>query len=62
MFRDRTASRSGSWKSLDGWDKALRFAQEALQKSQNAEVLRRDALIVDADAITETAFKALKLR
>ncbi|KAM6493220.1 hypothetical protein JOM56_011354 [Amanita muscaria] len=58
MFRDRSASRR---KSLDGWDKALKFAEEALEKSLDAEALRRDDLTVDADAATETAFKTLKL-
>ncbi|KIL59239.1 hypothetical protein M378DRAFT_1068410 [Amanita muscaria Koide BX008] len=58
MFRDRSASRR---KSLDGWGKALKFAEEALEKSLDAEALRRDDLTVDADAATETAFKTLKL-
>jgi hypothetical protein len=62
MFRDKSASRQGPRKSLDGWDKALKFAEDALEKSQDAEALRRDNLIVDADATTETAFKTLKLR
>ena len=62
MFRDRFASRSGQRKSLDGWDKALRFAEEALEKSQDAEALRQDNSIVDTDATTEMAFKTPKLR
>lgn len=62
MHRDRSASRPRQWKSLDGWDKALKFAEEALEMSQNAEVLRRNNSIIDADATTETAFKTLKLR
>jgi hypothetical protein len=61
MFRDRSASRPGQRKSLDGWDKALKFAEEALEMSQNAEVLRRNNSIIHADATTETAFKTLKL-
>ena len=28
VFRDRSASRHGQRKSLDGWDKALKFAEE----------------------------------
>lgn len=34
---DRSASRPGQWKSLpvDGCDKALKFAEEALEKSQD---------------------------
>lgn len=62
VFRDRSTSRHEQRKSLDGWDEALKFAEEALEKSQDAEALRRDNLIVDADATTETAFKTLKLR
>lgn len=62
VFRDRSPSRNRQRKSLDGWDKALKFAEEALEKSQAAEVLRQDDLIVDADAATEAAFKALRLR
>jgi hypothetical protein len=62
VFRDRSASRHEQRKSLDGWDEALKFAEEALEKSQDAEALRRDNLIIDADATTETAFKTLKLR
>ena len=62
MFRDRSASRHGQRKSLDGWDKVLKFAEEALEKSQDAEALRQVNSIVNADATTETAFKTLKLR
>jgi len=40
----------------------LKFAEEALEKSQDAEALRQDNSIVDADATTETAFTSLKLR
>ena len=52
----------GQRESLDGWDKALKFAEVALEKSQDAEVLRRGNSIVDADTTTETAFRTLKLR
>ena len=52
----------GQRESLDGWDNALKFAEVALEKSQDAEVLRRGNSIVDADATTETAFRTLKLR
>ena len=62
MFRDRSASRHGQQKSLDGWDKALKFAEEALEKSQDAKALRQVNWTVNADATTETAFKTLKLR
>ena len=62
VFYDRSAFRHGQRKSLDGWDKALKFAGEGLEKSQEAEALRRGNLIVDAEATTETAFKTLKLR
>ena len=62
MFRDRSASRHGQRKSLDGWDKALKFAEEALEKSQDAKALRQVNWTVNADATTETAFKTLKLR
>lgn len=66
MFRDmsQAASQPGLRKCLgpvDGWDKTIKFAEEALEKSQDAEALRRDDLIVDADATAEVAFKALKL-
>ncbi|KAH9042676.1 hypothetical protein EDB85DRAFT_1085527 [Lactarius pseudohatsudake] len=60
-FRDRFASQHRQQKSLDGWDKALKFAEEALEESQDAEVLRQENSIVDADATVEAAFKALKL-
>ena len=53
---------NGQRESLDGWDNALKFAEVALEKSQDAEVLRRGNSIVDADATTETAFRTLKLR
>lgn len=62
VFRDRSASQQEQRKSLGGWDKALKFAEDALEKSQDAEALRQDNLIVDADATTETAFKTLNLR
>ena len=42
--------------------KHSKFAEEALEKSQDAEVLRQVNSIVSADATTETAFKTLKLR
>ena len=44
--------------------KHSKFAEEALEKSQDAEVLRMRQVnsIVSADATTETAFKTLKLR
>ncbi|KAH9072882.1 hypothetical protein EDB83DRAFT_2220190 [Lactarius deliciosus] len=61
-FRDRVASQHGQRKSLDGCDTALKFAEEALEKSQDAEVLRQENSIVDADATAEAAFEALKLR
>ncbi|KAH9002125.1 hypothetical protein EDB86DRAFT_2901409 [Lactarius hatsudake] len=57
-FRDRFASQQ---KSLDGWDKALKFAEEALEMSRAAEVLRQENSIVTADEIVATAIKALKL-
>jgi hypothetical protein len=41
---------------------SLRFAEEALEKSQNAEVLRQDGLIAMADVITEAAFQDLRHR
>ncbi|KAI9441421.1 hypothetical protein H4582DRAFT_2110330 [Lactarius indigo] len=61
-FRDRSTSQHGQRKSLDGWDKALNFAEKALEKSQDAEALRQENSIVDTDATIEAAFKALKLR
>ncbi|KAI9465895.1 hypothetical protein BJY52DRAFT_1243345 [Lactarius psammicola] len=60
-FHDRSASQHGQQKSLDGWNKALKYAEGALGGSQNAEALRQDNLIVDADATTETVIMALKL-
>ena len=60
-FCDYT-SQHGEQEKLDGWDKAIRFAEVALEKSQDAEVLRQNNSIVDADSTTEAAFKALKLR
>ncbi|KAH9004224.1 hypothetical protein EDB86DRAFT_2826090 [Lactarius hatsudake] len=57
-FRSRHV---GQQKSLDGWDKVLKFAEKTLEKSQDAEALRQDNSITDADATTETAFKSLKL-
>ena len=61
-FRGRSASQPGQRKSLDGWGKATMFAEEALEKSQDAEALRKVNSIVDANATTKTAFKNLKLR
>ncbi|KAH9065933.1 hypothetical protein EDB87DRAFT_908528 [Lactarius vividus] len=46
------AFRHGQQKNLDGWDQALKFA-EALEKSQDAEALRQDNSINDANATTE---------
>ncbi|KAI0249647.1 hypothetical protein BJV78DRAFT_1155718 [Lactifluus subvellereus] len=40
VFHDRSTSRHGQGKSLDGWDKVLKFAEEALEESQDAEALR----------------------
>ncbi len=62
-FRDKSVSRHGQWMSLDGRDKTLKFADEALEKSQDAEVtvLRQDNLIIDADATTETALMRYRL-
>ncbi|KAH9019018.1 hypothetical protein EDB85DRAFT_2010048 [Lactarius pseudohatsudake] len=57
-FRDRFASQQ---KSLDGWDRALKFAEEALEKSQTAGVLRQEDSTVTADAIAAAAIKALKI-
>ncbi|KAH9040797.1 hypothetical protein EDB85DRAFT_1925561 [Lactarius pseudohatsudake] len=57
-FRDRFASQQ---KSLDGWDRALKFAEEALEMSQTAEVLRQEDSTVTADAIAAAAIKALKI-
>lgn len=65
-MRDRSITRQ--WKvqgrslSVDSWDKALEFAEEALGKSQDAEMLRQDNSIDEADSITESALKALELR
>jgi hypothetical protein len=50
------------WLNEGGWDEALKLAEEALKKSEDAEALRQDNSIVEADATTEAAFKALKLR
>ncbi|KAG1731109.1 uncharacterized protein EDB91DRAFT_1058963, partial [Suillus paluster] len=62
VFRNRSTSQHGQRKSLDGWSKALKFAEEALEKSQTAEALCKDNLIIDADATAEAALKALRLR
>jgi hypothetical protein len=48
--------------SLAQWDQAISLAEEALEKSQHAEVWRQNDSIIDADATAETAFKALKRR
>jgi len=57
----RAKSQSGQQESLHYWDKALQFAEEALENSEHAEVLRQGNSIVNADANTEAAFKALRL-
>lgn len=44
---------------MDGRDKSLKIAVQALNKSQDTEVIRRDNLIVNADVTVEEAFKAL---
>ena len=59
VFHHRSASRDGQGKSLDGRDKSLKIAVQALNKSQDTEVIRRDNLIVNADVTVEEAFKAL---
>ena len=50
--------------SISSWDErlgvGLRFAEEALKKSQNAEALRQDDLITNANMVTEDAFQDLK--
>jgi hypothetical protein len=48
--------------SVDDWDKVTKIAEEALEKSQEAEKLRQYKLIVEADEVAEAALKALKLR
>jgi hypothetical protein len=62
ISRDRSTSRPGQWKDLDGWEKALKFAEEVLEMSLEAEALRQKKSIIDADATVEAAFQALKLR
>ena len=62
VYHDRSASRNGQRNSLDGWEKALKFAAEALDKSQRAEEMRQENKFGDADAGAEAAFSALKLR
>jgi hypothetical protein len=47
---------------VDDWDKVTKIAEEALEKSQEAEKLRQYKLIVEADEVAEAALKALKLR
>jgi len=56
-YRDTFAKQ----KNLDGWEKALKLAEEVLEKSLDAEALRQKNLIADADATTEAAFQVLKL-
>ena len=56
-YRDTFANQQ----NLDGWDKALKLAEEVLEKSLDAEALRQKKFIVDANATTEAAFQALKL-
>ena len=58
VFHHRSASRDGQGKSLDGRDKSLKIAVQALNKSQDTEVIRRDNLIVNANMTVEEAFKA----
>lgn len=48
--------------SLAQWDQAINLAEEALEKSQDAEARRQDNSIIDADATAENALKALKRR
>lgn len=62
IFRERSASRNGQRMVLDGWDRALDFATKALDESQDADAMRQDNLIIDADVTVEEAFKALRLR
>ena len=60
----QTRSITRNSKDHDGplWDEALRFAGEALEKSQGAEALRQDNSVVDADRTANEALKALTLR
>jgi hypothetical protein len=51
-----------SAESVDYWDKATKIAEEALEKSQDAEKLRQNNLIVEADEVADAALKALQLR
>ena len=46
----------------DDWDRATKFAEEALEKSQDAEKLRQHNSIVEADKIADAALIALKTR
>jgi len=62
IFRERSASRNGQRMVLDGWDRALNFAAKALDESRDADAMRWDNLIVNADVTVEEAFKALQFR
>lgn len=48
--------------SLVCWDQAIELAEKALARSQDAEALRQNGSIDDADAMSGAAFEALNDR
>jgi hypothetical protein len=58
----KTRRSVSSAESVDDWDKAIKITEEALEKSQDAEKLRQNNLIAEADELADAALKGLKLR
>jgi hypothetical protein len=49
-------------KSLDKWEEAVKFAEEALKNFQEADAKRHAGLIDESNKITQEALKSLNLR
>ena len=65
MYHDHAIARPsqrGWFVSPAPWEKGLKFAEEALEKSLDAEVHRQENAIIAADVTAATALKSLKLR
>ena len=65
MYRNHAVAhpaQRGWFVSPAPWEKAHKFAEKALKKSQDAEIKRQIKSIIDADETAESALEALKLR
>jgi hypothetical protein len=65
VYRDHAVAhpaQRGWFVSTAPWEETLKFAEEALEQSLDAEIHRQENAIIAADVTATTALKALKLR